>query len=111
MITELQEWKLEISLDTYANYVGKLPLLANYFCQSKPTQIQGAGKRLHLLSSGTKDGTDIAINHCRLTLYHLSHQTSGKDCVLAGKQTQVNCLEGSYSYHYTTNVTQLIYTW
>ena len=36
VITGLQEWKLELSLDTYANYLGKLPLLANYFGQSKP---------------------------------------------------------------------------
>ena len=34
--TGLQEWKLEISLDIYANYLSKLPLLANYFGQSKP---------------------------------------------------------------------------
>ena len=26
-----------------------------------------------------------------------------KKCALAGNRTRVNCLEGSYAHHYTTN--------
>ena len=35
-----------------------------------------------------------------------------KKCALAGNRTRVNCLEGSYAHHYTTNayakVTEII---
>ena len=37
------------------------------------------------------------------------NQTKKKDkiCALAGNRTRVNCLEGSYAHHYTTNAHQL----